>query len=66
MGCERMVARRVETELPEAFPQSALPPKIKIIFGSERLRKCKRMNKLFLFNTIGIVFKDYFNFGLAF
>lgn len=48
MGCERMVARRVETELPEAFPQSALPPKIKIDFGSERLRKCKRMNKLFL------------------
>lgn len=48
MGCERMAARTVETELPEAFPQSALPPKIKIAFGSERLRKCKRMNELFL------------------
>ena len=43
-----MAVRGVEIYLPEAFPQSALRPTIKITFGSERLRKCKRMHELFL------------------
>lgn len=57
MGCEAMAVRAVKTWLPEAFPQPALPPKIKITFGSERLRKCKRMHELFLLIQLALYLK---------